>query len=164
MKTKFLLPHGFRKIGVFLFIPSCFFGLIVLFNNFELEWLGDRVFAIYSGSGLKILNESDTGQFFTFTSGNYTQAIAGILCLISLIMIAFSKEQTEDEFILRTRMDSLLWATYINYFILIFCFIFIFGFEFLYIMIFNMFTTLIFFIIRFHYILFKDVKKLMGEK
>jgi len=79
-------------------------------------------------------------------------------------MVAFSKEKTEDEFILRTRIDSLLWATYINYFILIFCFIFFFGFEFLYIMIFNMFTILIFFIFRFNYVLYKEAKNLNNEK
>ncbi|MEY3420861.1 MAG: hypothetical protein RIR48_1150 [Bacteroidota bacterium] len=164
MNTKLLLPYYFKKLGWILFIPSFVLGIIVLFFNLELDWLGEKVFAIYSGSGLKILNETDTGQFFTMTSGNYTQTIVGVLCLISLMMIAFSKEKTEDEFIWRTRMDSLLWATYINYFILIFCFIFFFDFEFLYIMIFNMFTILIFFIFRFNFILYKEGKTLNHEK
>lgn len=164
METKFLLPHSFRRIGWVLFIPSFILGVIVLFFNIELDWLGDQVLTIYAGSGIKILNQRDSGQFFTLISGNYTQTIAGVLCLVSLMMIAFSKEKTEDEFILRTRIDSLLWATYINYFILIFCFIFFFGFEFLYIMIFNMFTILIFFIFRFNYVLYKEVKNLNNEK
>jgi len=148
MNTKLLLPYYFKKIGWILFIPSFVLGIIVLFYNLELDWLGEKVFAIYSGSG----------------PGNYTQTIVGVLCLISLMMIAFSKEKTEDEFIWRTRMDSLLWATYINYFILIFCFIFFFDFEFLYIMIFNMFTILIFFIFRFNFILYKEGKTLNHEK
>jgi len=164
METKFLLPHSFRRVGWILFIPSFILGVVVLFFSIELDWLGDQVFTIYAGSGIKILNQTDTGRFFTLTAGNYTQTIAGVLCLVSLIMVAFSKEKTEDEFILRTRIDSLLWATYINYFILIFCFIFFFGFEFLYIMIFNMFTILIFFIFRFNYILFNDGKTLKNEK
>lgn len=158
MNTNLLLPHFYKKAGWIIFIPSFILGIFVLFINLEFEWLGGRVFTIYSGSGIKILNETDSGQFFSFTSGNYTQTLVGVLCLVSLMMIAFSKEKTEDEFISRTRMDSLLWATYINYFILIFCFLFFFGFEFLYIMIFNMFTTLLFFIFRFNYILYTERK------
>jgi hypothetical protein len=164
MNTSLLLPHFCKKIGWWIFIPSYISRIIVLFFEVELDWLGGKVFTIYAGSGIKILNQSESGQFFTLTSGNYTQTIIGVICLISLMMVAFSKEKTEDEFIWRTRMDSLLWATYINYFILIFCFIFFFGFEFLYIMIFNMFTILIFFIFRFNYILFNDGKTLKNEK
>ena len=154
----------YKKIGWIIFIPSFILGIFVLFINVEFDWLGGKVFTIYAGSGIKILNESDTGQFFSFTSGNYTQTLVGVFCMVSLMMIAFSKEKTEDEFIWRTRMDSLLWATYINYFILIFCFLFFFGFEFLYVMIFNMFTILIFFIFRFNYILQRERKTMQYEK
>ncbi len=164
MDTNLLLPYFYKKIGWIIFIPSFILGIFVLFINVEFDWLGGKVFTIYAGSGIKILNESDTGQFFSFTSGNYTQTLVGVLCMVSLMMIAFSKEKTEDEFIWRTRMDSLLWATYINYFILIFCFLFFFGFEFLYVMIFNMFTILIFFIFRFNYILQRERKTMQYEK
>ena len=164
MNTNLLLPFKFRKLGWIIFIPSFILGILVLFLNVEFDWLGSKVFTIYAGSGLKILNDTDTGQMFGFIPGNYTQTLVGILCLVSLMMIAFSKEKNEDEFIWRTRMDSLLWATYINYFILIFCFLFFFDFEFLYIMIFNMFTILLFFIFRFNYILYKERKTMPYEK
>ncbi|MBK8516686.1 MAG: hypothetical protein IPL55_10515 [Saprospiraceae bacterium] len=164
MNTNLLLPDFYKKLGWLLFIPSFILGFFVLFFDLKFDWLGSEVFAIYSGSGIKILNEAEKGMFFTFISGNYTQTVVGVVCLLSLIMIAFSKEKTEDEFISRTRMDSLLWATYINYFILIFCFLFFFDFEFLYIMIFNMFTILIFFIFRFNYILYQDRKTINYEK
>ena len=164
MNTNLLLPFKFRKLGWIIFIPSFILGILVLFLNVEFDWLGSKVFTIYAGSGLKILNDTDTGQMFSFIPGNYTQTLVGILCLVSLMMIAFSKEKNEDEFIWRTRMDSLLWATYINYFILIFCFLFFFDFEFLYIMIFNMFTILLFFIFRFNYILYKESKTMPYEK
>jgi len=164
MNTKLLLPFRYRKLGWIIFIPSFVLGILVLFFNVEFDCLGSKVFTIYSGSGLKFLNETDTGHIFSFISGNYTQTLVGILCLVSLMMIAFSKEKTEDEFIWQTRMDSLLWATYINYFILIVCFLFFFDFEFLYIMIFNMFTILLFFIFRFNYILYKERKIMPNEK
>lgn len=164
MDTNLLLPHTYRSWGWKIFIPSSILGLFVLFTNVELDWLGGKVFVIYAGSGIKLLTHTETGQFFTFVSGNYTQTIVGVLCLMSLMMIAFSKEKTEDEFIWASRLNALLWATYINYFVLIFCFIFFFGFEFLYIMIFNMFTTLILFIARFHYILLRQQKTMRNEE
>ena len=164
MNTNLLLPNLYKKIGWVLFIPTFILGVFVLFFDFKLDWLGTKVFAIYAGSGLKILSDTDTGQFFILTSGNYTQTLAGVLCLISLLMVAFSREKIEDEFIGSTRMDSLRWATYFNYFVLIFCFIFFFDFEFLYIMIFNMFTILIFFICRFNFKLYQERKQMSHEK
>jgi len=164
MYTNLLLPYSLKKIGWIIFMPCSVLGILVLFLNIEWDFLGSKIFALYSGSGIKVLNEADTGEFFTIISGNYTQTMVGVLCLISLMLIAFSKEKHEDEFIQVTRLESLLWATYINYFVLIFCFLFFFDFEFLYIMIFNMFTILIIFILRFNLILYRNQKLIGNEK
>ena len=79
-------------------------------------------------------------------------------------MVAFSKEKHEDEFVAKTRLESLVWAIYVNYAILTLCFLFFFNMEFLLVMIFNMFTVLIFFIIRFYYVLYKSNKSLSYEE
>ena len=71
-------------------------------------------------------------------------------------MVAFSKEKQEDELIAKIRLDSLVWATYVNYAVLMFSMLFIYGMSFLWVMIFNMFTILLFFIFRFNW----QVKKL----
>ena len=92
-------------------------------------------------------------------AGNYTLTIAGVLVLISLFLIAFTREETEDEFIWRTRTDSLHWTTYFNYFVLLICFLFFFDFEFLYVMIFNMYTTLVIYIVRFRLLLAAEIKR-----
>jgi hypothetical protein len=160
MNTHLLLPHVYKKAGWILFAPSCVYGFLDLFDFFiPPPFMGNRVFTLYE-KGL-----SGSTQFFGLIEGNYLHhTIPGVLCLISLMMIAFSKEKIEDEFIWKTRMDSLLWAIYINYFVLIFCFIFFFGFEFLYVMVFNMFTILIIFIIRFNFLLYKEQKTVQHEK
>jgi hypothetical protein len=49
----------------------------------------------------------------------------------------------------------LVWATYVNYGVLLLAFIFVYDLSFLWIMIFNMFTILAFFIIRFNWQLYK---------
>lgn len=75
-------------------------------------------------------------------------------------MIAFSKEKNEDEYIATVRLESLQWGIYINYgllAILTWCF---YGFDYLGIMIYNMFTPLVFFILRFHYVIIKNRRTL----
>ena len=157
MKTNFLLPNKFKKFGWILLVPSIIFGILMFFFKFyDFKPLEFKVFAI--------ANISFGDCYFCIIKDNISNEIIGILLLLSLIMIAFSKEKNEDEFIAKTRLDSLVWATYVNYAILLFCFLFFYGFGFMYVMIFNMFTILIFFIIRFYYIIYKSNKSEQYEK
>ncbi|MCU0459878.1 MAG: hypothetical protein MUE37_12415 [Bacteroidales bacterium] len=159
MKTKLLLPNKFKKPGWILLIPSALLGLYVIISDFSFEFLDARVFTIFSDP----IMSGDT-IFFGFREDNLTNTILGVLFIIGAMMVAFSREKTEDEFIAKTRLESLLWATYINYGILLFCFLFFYEAEFLYVMIFNMFTILVIFIIRFQYMLYKAKKSLSHEK
>lgn len=158
MKTRLLLPNYLKRVGWMLLVPSTLLGLFILISDYEFGFLNARVFTFYSS------NFMEEPHFFTLIKANLTGTIIGILFLIGAILVAFSKEKSEDEFIAGVRLESLLWATYINYGVLIFCFIFFYEFEFLYVMIFNMFTILIFFIIRFYYMLYRANKSLSHEK
>ena len=159
MKTKMLLPNQFKKPGWILLIPSALFGLFIIISDYEFKFLNMKVFTIYSGSGV-----FQDPVLFGMTKANLTGTLVGVLFLIGAIFVAFSKEKSEDEFIAKVRLELLLWATYINYGVLVFCFLFFYEFEFLYVMIFNMFTILIFFIIRFYFILYRSKKSLSHEK
>jgi hypothetical protein len=157
MKTKLLLPNYFKRIGWILLVPSAILGLFIIIADYEFGFLDTKVFTIYSGG----LQEP---VIFGMIKVNLTNTIVGILFLIGAVFVAFSKEKREDEYIAGIRLESLLWATYINYGVLLFCFIFFYAFEFLYVMIFNMFTILVFFIIRFYYMLYRSNKSLSHEK
>jgi hypothetical protein len=158
MKTRLLFPNHLKKVGWILLVPSTIMGILLLFFDYKFKFLDSSVFTIYSAG----FHENPI--VFGFMDNNYANTIAGVLFLVGALFVAFSKEKQEDEFIAKTRLESLLWATYVNYGILIFCFIFLFGLEFLNIMIFNLFTILIFFIIRFHYVLYKTKKSMSYEK
>jgi hypothetical protein len=158
MKTKLLLPNKFKTPGWIMLIPTTLFGLYIIFSDFEFDFLNARVFAFFSD---EILGDSVT---MGFIHTNLTYTITGIIFIISAFFVAFSREKTEDEFIARIRLESLLWATYINYGILLFCFLFFYDFGFFYVMIFNMFTVLVIFIIRFQYLLHRAKKSLSHEK
>ena len=73
-----------------------------------------------------------------------------------------SEAEKMDEMISKIRLESLVWATYINYGILLLAMIFVYDMSFLWVMILNMFTILIFFIIRFNWQILK-FKKLRRE-
>jgi len=97
MKSRFLFPHYFRRIGYFCFIAVILFAIILhILHPGIKEELHHNLLA-----GLKTLHD-----------------IVALLVLAGLIFIAFSKEKIEDEHISLIRLESLQWAVYLNYFML----------------------------------------------
>lgn len=145
MKTNYLFPSKFKNIGWIILIPSAIVGLITTVLAYEPEALDFVVPAI--------LNDVVFGdfQFFAMISDNILNEILGILVIVGLLLVAFSKERTEDEYISKIRLESLVWAVYANYGILLIAILFVFNLSFLWVMLFNMFTVLLFFIIRFNW-------------
>ena len=158
METSYLLSHRFKKVGWLLFIPSAILGLLTLIYDWTPDFLNVNVFGIFIDEivGVK--------KYFGFVSNNILNEILGVLVIISGLMIAFSKERVEDELITKIRLQSLVWATYWNYGILILAFLFVYDLSFLWVMIFNMYTVLIFFIIKFNWSLVKLNKALTYEE
>ena len=159
MKTKILFPNRLKIFGWILLIPATFLGVLSVFEIYTFDFLDNiTVFAVYSDEfpfGTTVMG---------FIRNNISNEILGVLWIIGASLVAFSREKHEDEFIAKIRMESLFWATYFNYAILIFCILFFYGSGFYYVMVFNMFTILIFFISRFHYMLYKTKNALSHEK
>ena len=155
MKLNFLFPNKFKKIGWFILIPSAIIGFLTIVYEYEPSFLDFNVPAIFVNE----ISLSNDKQLFGIVNNNFLNEILGILIIISSLFVAFSKEKLEDEYISKIRLESLVWAIYVNYGILLFAFLFIYDFSFLWVMIFNMFTVLLFFIIRFNWQISK-LKKL----
>jgi FlaA1/EpsC-like NDP-sugar epimerase len=159
METRFLLPNKFKLIGWIILIPSAIFGILKIINiEFALKSLDVKMFTICSD----LMNSQPFR--FGFNEVNLTGNIIGIVFILGAVLVAFSREKDEDEFISKNRMESFLWATYINYAILLLLFIFFYGNCLFFVMIFNVFTMIILFIIRFHYVLYRSSKLLHNEK
>ena len=89
MKTNFLLPNKFKKFGWILLVPSIIFGILMFFFKFyDFKPLEFKVFAI--------ANISFGDCYFCIIKDNISNEIIGILLLLSLIMIEFSKEKNEE--------------------------------------------------------------------
>ena len=158
MIHKLLLPNKYKKVGWFILIPATILGTILMFTNFEGMPLNTKVLSIVNN---EILGKS---QFFTFINTNITNTLVGILFIVGALLVGFSKEKNEDEFITNLRQSSLLWSVLINYILLLFSFAFIYGTAFLSVMLYNMFTVLIIFIARFNYVLYSSSKSMSDEK
>ncbi|MGC1241155.1 MAG: hypothetical protein WA874_06195 [Chryseosolibacter sp.] len=141
MKPRFLLPHSFKKFGWMLLIPSVIFGIIV--QHFEYEIPG---FALAVGSGGVLVSG-------TPLKNNLTNELAGVLILVSGFVVAFSKEKLEDEYVSKVRLESLQWSVYLNYGLLLLALLFVFDEAFFYVMIYNLYTILVFFIVRFNFVM-----------
>jgi len=98
MKSRFLFPHYFRRIGYCCFIAAILF--VIFFHILHPDGF---MHGLHHNpvSGLKTLHD-----------------IVALLTLAGLIFIAFSKEKIEDEHISLIRLESLQWAVYLNYFML----------------------------------------------
>ncbi|MDH5475065.1 MAG: hypothetical protein OEX22_05180 [Cyclobacteriaceae bacterium] len=140
MKTHFLFPNKIKPLGWILFFPSLLLGTTNLYFDFEFDFLD-------------LVVSSDT--LFKFGPQNLTDEFALVGVLVSLMMIGFSKLKTEDEYVQKIRLDSLLWAMYLNITLVILSTLFLYGGYYFSVLIYNLFTLPLFFVIRFHYYLSK---------
>jgi hypothetical protein len=158
MKRAFLFPHRYKKVGWLLLLPAFTMGLVSLILEWEPDWLDCRVPAIF------IDKFSSQFQIVGMVRNNILNEICGVFLIVGGILTAFSKEKVEDEFITKLRLESLVWATYVNYAILLIAMVVVYDFSFFWVMIFNMFTTLIIFIIRFNWMIVKLKNNLRNEE
>ncbi len=158
METKFLLPNKFKRLGWILLSFSIILWIYAeLIIKDDIELLKTTVFVIVGNDFLK-----DT-EYFSFINTNITYTLIGMLFIIGGLLVIFSREKIEDEFISKLRLLSFQWSFMMNYLVLLFLFLFVYGMGFLYVLMYYMFTTMILFIVHFEYSFFK-YKNLDYEK
>ena len=146
MKNLFLFPNKYKKWGWILFLPSLIMAILFQILPESMNHLFEiNVFAI-SNTGL-----FDYNKYFSFIKNSVADELTLFGLIIGGILIGFSKLKIEDEFTNKIRYESLVWATYLNYGLILFFTIFLYGFSYLNVLFYNTFTLLLFFIIRFHY-------------
>ena len=162
MKPKFLFPQRYKTIGWLLAIPCLILGLFCLHADFKFSFLDVKLPFYYPLADTFDFNnisgkENNEYVFSEFTvknsNFNFTDEIATIGLIVGLIFVAFSKEKIEDEYVSEIRLESLQWAIYVNFGLLIFSTIFIHGMLYFWAIVYNIFTPLLIFIVRFNYIL-----------
>jgi hypothetical protein len=140
MRTNYLFPFRSRYLGI---------ALVLLHIPIKLVW--DKLYpggyphgdpTLYGGPSIF----SPPHLFFIGTT---------LMVLVGLFLIAFSREKIEDEQIIQIRLGSLRWAIYLNYAILLFSLVFTQGGESNHILMLNIWLPLLFFILRFQWVLYR---------
>jgi len=152
MKTNYLLPNKYKKLGWVLFSLGITFGFYFLFVDFKTEPLVIKVLSIFHN----LHHGATEFKYFEIIETGIAFELIMLAIIIGGLIIGFSKEKTEDEFISKLRNESLVWAIVFNYFILVLGVLFVYNFSFLDVLLFNMFTPLLFFIIRFNFLKHKS--------
>ncbi len=152
MKTRFLFPYRYKILGWILLVPSVILGVLAILSDVALFELDTSVFALYDGGIF------DTAKAFRLIENNIFDEVIAIAAIVGGVLAAFSREKNEDEYIAQIRLESLLWATYINYGFLLFSVVFIYGIAFYQVLLLNMLTVLLIFLIRFNFILYCSTK------
>jgi len=142
MKSNYLFPNSFKKVGWVLLIPSMVAGLVCLIKG-EIDAPEFPVFAIWADElfGKQL--------FFTVVENVIADELIAIGLLLGTVFVVLSKERSEDEFIMCLRLESLVWALYWNYGILLAAIVFVYGMPFFWVMTVNMFSLLLLFVVRF---------------
>ena len=136
MQTNYLLPNKYKKFGWTLFLLGIISGIVL---------------QIYDGK----TDLFDIGLINDF-GYQFLDEIISILIIIGGMLVVFTKEKVEDEFIHKLRHESLVWAIILNYVILLLTIILVYEMNFFTVLVYNMFTPIIFFIIRFYFLKFKS--------
>ncbi|MEM6736483.1 MAG: hypothetical protein AAF620_10495 [Bacteroidota bacterium] len=158
MRVKYLLPASFKRIGWLILFPSVILGIPTVIIEWSPEFFDFHVFAVFVDGFPK-----DT-ELFGFIENNILNEILGVLTIVGGLIVAFSKEFDEDELISKMRVESLVWTIYWNYGILLAAFLLVYDFSFYWVMVFNMFTPLVLFIIRFNWSIRKFRRSMKYEE
>jgi hypothetical protein len=143
MKSHFLFPYWCRYLGWGLVLAHVPLSMIGRMNG--------------------MINPLDNPSSSTglFTGEHLFFMCTTLLMTLGLFFVAFAREKIEDEQIWQIRLDSLRWAIYVNYLILILSLVFINDTG--HILELNLWVPLLFFIIRFRWVIFRLNRSLSRE-
>jgi hypothetical protein len=158
METRFLFPNKWKKFGIYATAFSFIVFIIVLCFEKELA-IVSPVFAIWSWPFFL-----GSTSLFRIETQEITGTITGILLLLSMTLTAFSKEKTEDEYIIKLRLESLVWSVFINCAFILFSLFFLWGWSFAFIMGLNIYSILFLFILKFNFQLYRLKRSEANEK
>ena len=140
MKNSLLLPNKYKVFGWIIFLLFATLGIFCMLIDFKIP--GFQIYKFVGGS-------------FNFEDYNLTNEFAVFGITIGLLMTVFTKEKIEDEYISMLRLKSLQWAVLLSYIVLIALNFSFYGLVFLNLLVYNIWTILLIFIIKFYWSLYK---------
>lgn len=148
MKT-FLFPAAAKHWAWLVLLPALALGLANMYWDFRLDWLNFK----HTWFGAIYEVDMFSGNM------NFTDELAAIGIIAGLFLLSFAAEPVEDEFTTALRLKALSWATWCHYGILVVAIIFVHNLPFYHALVYNMFTLLVLFRLRFTFLLWKHSRE-----
>ena len=149
MKKSYLLPVGFKKAGLWMVVPFLVLCVLCLCGDVLVNaGFNARVPAVISHEG-----------WFCMTKTSLIEEIAMLGLLASLVFIALSREQDEDEMTAHIRMQSFVWSTWATSIVLALGILFVYDLEFLTFMFLTMYLYLMLYIVKFNLAMHRERKE-----
>ena len=153
MKTK-LFPNYLKKVGWILLILSTILLPLPFIEDIDFGNSTVKVFAIWEQGPGFFTGETIFG-FYKAGMDSILFTISLILWLAGALLVTFSKEKHEDEHIVKILVESLRWAIFLNYFLMIICLVFFWGLAINFVILVNLFALPVIFVISFNHTLHK---------
>lgn len=158
MLTNYLFPHRYKRLGWGLVVGSLALGLLELYDVLHLPlllaWLPS------------LINDHTTAgplhQPLVEPRNNHD--LWAVLFIVGGLLVACSRERHEDEYINKIRLDSLLWALYAYYALLLLAFVLVSGLPFFTVMTYALFAPLLLFVGRFQVLLLRSAPRLADDE
>ena len=158
MKTNYLLPTSFKKIGWIMIVISLVY--YVMYMTFDWATIYFKMPSIFNDGNFF----TNDGNFFTMVKTEIYSTFLPIVALSGFLFIAFSKERDEDEYIGKIRERSFVFAALFSSLLIILSTLFIFGLAYLNILIMDFFVFLFVFTVKFQIELWKFRKENKDEE
>ena len=144
----FLLPYYFKIIGIGLLLIGIIFSVFYLKFDFK-----------YTTSVFALISIYLENRFFVVTQTNIIDELILILFVIGFGLLVFSKEKNEVESHIVLREKAIVKASIANTIFILISIIFIYGGGFLGVLVLNLFTVFVFYLLFFYFSLNKADKK-----
>lgn len=144
---KLFVPNNIRIYGWVILLFGLILGVIRFYFGVKPEFLNIKVFAVYS--------KYFETNYFKVIENHVSEELTALLILVGLFVISFTKEIIENEFVSAIRYKSFILTFYINTLIIVLSFLFVYGFGFINILVINVFSPFIIYIILSRYFLSK---------
>lgn len=157
----YLFNNKFKRISGWIFYLTIPIGMYLLFTDSFESLLRIKVFSLFSYETIITTPNTENiigSKGFRWIENGFLDEILTFIIVLSGIIHSFSKEKIEDELISKIRLDSLVLSLYINYGFLILFNFFVYELSYFYVMVFHLFTILLFFNLIFKYKLYKHYK------
>lgn len=146
-----LLPGKFKAAGYIFVLIGIVLGIIRFYFDIKLKIFDVKVFAVYS--------KYFESNYFKIIPNHISEELIALFLLTGLLFICFSKEKNENEQLNQIRLKSLILAIYLNTAFILFSFIFIYGLVFINILVINLISPFIFYLIIFNWFKYKQISQ-----